>query len=198
MSCEEFIGLATEAVDGGVGPLDSARMAAHMSACSSCARYHRVLNRGLTLVRELPEIEPSPDFIVQLHRRLRAADDEMLQRQRSASSGVLVAFALAGLVAFAAWGPLLLPSGSPGTATAALTSPDNTSVTTIDLATTPLDTEPLELRPDPWDAWFGGAEGGPLHAHGFVASFPGAYEPLIVQPPDEGRGRALLTTLLDE
>ena len=103
MTCSECIAIASDFVDDAIPPAVAVRFRFHIEQCASCARYHQVLTKGLTLARDVPEIEPAPDFVLRLHRQLRAVDDEMLARQRSATSGVAVALGVAGLVAFAAW-----------------------------------------------------------------------------------------------
>src|SRR5690606_18291876 len=62
MTCQEFLARYSEYLDERLEPLESALWRAHMNRCPSCARYDRVLRRGLALVRDLPEVEPSSDF----------------------------------------------------------------------------------------------------------------------------------------
>jgi hypothetical protein len=184
MTCDECIGIASEFVDDALPPEIAQRFRFHLAQCASCARYHHVLTRGLTLVRDVPEIEPAPDFVLRLHRQLRAVDDEMLARQRSVTSGVAVALAVAGLVAFAAWSPILLRDETAPAVTSA--EPAQPSVPTVDGETL-----------DPWDLWYGGSASFRAgdEMPNLDASFPGPYSPLIVQPPDAGaRRRNVLAT----
>ena len=83
----------------------------HVLECEECARHDTAVRRGLLLFRNLPPIEPSPDFAARLELRLRSAVDDGAGvpdwthvdtagtgRRRSASS--TVALAAAGLLMF--------------------------------------------------------------------------------------------------
>lgn len=48
-------------------------MREHLRACAECSRHDTIVRRSLMLVRNLPAIEPSPDFRARLEARLRAA-----------------------------------------------------------------------------------------------------------------------------
>jgi hypothetical protein len=63
-----------------------AEMLAHVSVCDRCARQDTAIRRSLMIVRSLPSIEPSPDFMARLTERLQAmpASDEY-DRARTAS-----------------------------------------------------------------------------------------------------------------
>jgi len=45
-------------------------MRRHVSSCPRCARHDFVIRRGLLLVRNMPRIEPSADFMAKLSERL--------------------------------------------------------------------------------------------------------------------------------
>lgn len=45
-------------------------MRAHLAECECCARYDTVVRRGLLVLRNLPTIEPSPDFFDRLSGKL--------------------------------------------------------------------------------------------------------------------------------
>lgn len=51
---------------------DENEMREHLRNCSECARHDTRIRRSLMLVRNLPCIEPSPDFRARLDARLRA------------------------------------------------------------------------------------------------------------------------------
>jgi hypothetical protein len=194
MTCQQCIALATEFVEELMSPADAVRFQNHIAQCASCARYQRVLAKGLTLVHQVPDVEPSSDFVLQLHRRLRAVDDEMLARQRSVTSGVTVALALAGLVAFAAWSPLLIRDESPSIVTASEPVRQNgdagAAMTISDVWT-----------PEVGDYWLGMwmESGDPLQLPDLQTSIPGPYSPLIVQPPDpSARRRTVLAAFGSE
>jgi hypothetical protein len=42
----------------------------HLRACPRCSRHDTAVRRGLLIVRNLPQIEPSPDFMARLNARL--------------------------------------------------------------------------------------------------------------------------------
>ena len=48
----------------------------HVLECEECARHDTAVRRGLLLFRNLPPIEPSPDFAARLELRLRSATDD--------------------------------------------------------------------------------------------------------------------------
>ncbi len=71
----------------------------HLRACAACARLDAAVRRSLLLARNLPDIQPSPDFLERLEARLRAGAQPMEPRRRI--SGTALA-ALAATVVFAA------------------------------------------------------------------------------------------------
>ena len=185
MGCEEFIALTSDSVDGLLTAEEQRRYDAHGESCASCARYRRVLSRGLKVVAELPEIQPSPDFALRLHKQLRAVDEEMLTRHRSVTSGVGVVFAVSALVALAAWAPLLLQRTSAAPAIVAETPP---AIETIS-------TEPPAGGPQPsFDLWYGANVTARADLPE-ASAMPGPYSPLIVEPPDVGVRRVMTTYL---
>ena len=83
----------------------------HVLECEDCARHDTAVRRGLLLFRNLPPIEPSPDFAARLEMRLRSAVDDSAEvpdwtthagagtaRRRSAPG--TMALAAAGLLMF--------------------------------------------------------------------------------------------------
>lgn len=84
--------------------------AAHMAECPGCARYHRVVDRGVHLFRELPQLQASEDFLPRLQHRIYHLDEEN-RRSGSYSSGVSagLVLAIATLLALAAWAPSFQP-----------------------------------------------------------------------------------------
>src|SRR5262249_25048879 len=50
--------------------VDMDAMRAHLGRCTNCAHQDTSVRRSLLLVRNLPVIEPSPDFMVRLNARL--------------------------------------------------------------------------------------------------------------------------------
>src|SRR5262249_47927668 len=61
-------------VDDLLTAVDMDAMRAHLGWCTNCARQDTSVRRSLLLVRNLPVIEPSPDFMVRLNARLAQVD----------------------------------------------------------------------------------------------------------------------------
>jgi hypothetical protein len=168
MTCQQCLAQTSEYLDCELPVTERERVEVHLARCPSCARYVRVLRRGLELVHALPEVQPSCDFQDRLRHRLFHVQDEMARPSRFSPSGTALTLAVAGLIAFAAWGPL---------------SDDRVSYVETTSAATLEAGEALGLGGS--DAWFLGAptfrsgEGPPSMA----LAFPGPYSPLIVQPP---------------
>lgn len=111
VDCARFLDEYSEFRDGLLGPDEHRRFEAHLAACSSCARYDRVVDGGTAIFRDLPEIEPSDDFAARLQHRLFHVEEEMRAPGRTASgvptSAVL---SIAAALALAAWIPALRPA----------------------------------------------------------------------------------------
>lgn len=100
MQCEEFLEGYSEFLDGRLGPKRQTAFEAHREACCTCGRYDRVVQRGLNVWRNLPDIDPSPDFLPRLRHRLYHVDDEAhLGQTRHLGSAALIAVAAVGLLA---------------------------------------------------------------------------------------------------
>ncbi len=185
MTCADCIALASDYIDEVLAARDAARLLAHTQRCESCARYLRVLERGLKLARAVPVIEPSPEFEWKLNRRLRELDEVLAERQRSVRSGAAVALAVAGLVALAAWSPILAPrlpeAFFPATSSPITTGPDRDRTDEV----------------QGWDWWYGGPQPVALKPPNASNAFPGPYSPLLVEPPlrPDG-GHAVLMSLI--
>lgn len=70
MDCREFRNKHVAYVDDLLAGVDMDAMRAHLSECCSCSRQDTAVRRSLLLVRNLPSIEPSPDFMARLNSRL--------------------------------------------------------------------------------------------------------------------------------
>ncbi len=167
MTCQDCIAQVTDFLDETLSPIEWARHASHIERCASCARYHRVLRRGLGLVRDVAEIEPTPGFRTRLHRRLRGVNEERRRRERAASGAALV-LVVAGLVALAAWVPIWQEAMQAQRATA---------------FSLQADARPgLPPEMDMMDWWYPGLDGSAAVSRP-AATFPGPYSPLVIQPP---------------
>lgn len=185
MKCSEFIALTSEYVDGYLSAPEVIAFEKHLARCAACARYLRVLEQGISLARDMDVIEPSEDFDWRLNRRLREIDEVMAERTRSAASGAALAVAIAGMVAFLAWSPIL----STGVSRSAAQWFGESRA---------------DLVPDDtvggWEWWYGGGvEPAAMRRPSASNAFPGPYSPLRVDPPIRGGGesRTVLTSLFD-
>jgi hypothetical protein len=70
MDCREFRDKHVGFVDDLLPAVEMDAMQQHLVVCSRCSRHNTAIRRSLMLVRSLPSIEPSPDFIARLNARL--------------------------------------------------------------------------------------------------------------------------------
>lgn len=177
--CDDVIARHSDYLDGLLPAHEAAQVQWHLSTCSSCARYDRVVRRGLEMVRELPEVLPSEDFAERLqHRIYHLQDGRAIANQRTA--GAAATFAVASMIALLAWSPLILGGAGPAPGMQATAAPPRP--------------EPAVLPPprllDGEDVWFP-LPAQPLGTSDLIATlaaFPGPYSPLVVQPPVHGGG----------
>ena len=201
MTCQEFLARYSEYLDELLDPMEAARVHHHLSRCASCARYDRVMRQGLELVRELPLVEPSPDFEPRLQHRLFHVRDEQADERASGASAV-VALAIAGMLAAIAWSPLLrqdpltidLPAVQARAPGAELRAPafslpaawpDRRLAKEADKA--------ADAVPWWWELPLSGMGAGWPQADFAPPTFmptPGPYSPLIVDHPDYGAASA--------
>lgn len=105
MDCDQFLEGYSDYRDDWLDPGERERFEAHMEACESCARYDRVVQRGLEILRDLPEVTPSSDFLPRLQHRIYHIEDGIpLRSAHPGGSAALVAVAAVGLLALA-WLP---------------------------------------------------------------------------------------------
>ena len=74
MDCREFREKHVGYVDDTLSAVEMEAMHRHVQSCYRCARQDTAVRRGLLLVRNLPEIEPSPDFMGRLADRIAELD----------------------------------------------------------------------------------------------------------------------------
>lgn len=70
MNCRTFRKFHMDFADGLLNERRSAEMYEHLDSCVRCARHDVATRRGLLVVRNLPRIEPSPDFMARLQTKL--------------------------------------------------------------------------------------------------------------------------------
>lgn len=97
-SCAAFLARHTDYRDGNLSPLLAAQHAAHAARCDSCARYARVLERGVDVLRNVSEVEPSEEFAARLQHRLFHLEDGALRPRRRYAPGLAAAAALGTLL----------------------------------------------------------------------------------------------------
>jgi hypothetical protein len=105
MDCREFRNKHVAFVDDLLPAVEMEALQRHLTVCSRCSRQDTAVRRSLLLVRNLPAIEPSPEFMARLNARLQhvdpaSRDDVVSFSVRLSSVGAVAALA-AGLVAVA-------------------------------------------------------------------------------------------------
>ena len=73
MHCREFRDKHALYVDLMCSAVEEAEMREHARVCANCARHDTLVRRSLLLVRNLPVIEPSPQFRTRLNARLKSS-----------------------------------------------------------------------------------------------------------------------------
>lgn len=108
--CQEFRENYSDFRDGLMSTPRMEALQAHLDACSSCARYDRVVQQGAALLRDLPPVRLSDDFMPRLQHRLYHLDDELaVQRGRASDASVPLMVAIAAAMAAIAWLPTARP-----------------------------------------------------------------------------------------
>ena len=88
-------------IDRSVSDVDLVAMQRHLEECSACAAHDTTVRRALLLFRNMPAIEPSADFSVRLHERLRDVRAESGATGRIAGAGSRVSYRGPGVGVFA-------------------------------------------------------------------------------------------------
>lgn len=94
MDCREFCDKHVGFVDDTLAGIELVRMQTHIAECSSCAKQDAKVRRALLLFRNLPTIEPSPDFSERLEERLQrecSGEDGFAATQRNLRRGAIAA-----------------------------------------------------------------------------------------------------------
>jgi hypothetical protein len=100
MDCRTFRDNHVVFVDLACSAFEENEMREHLRRCPSCARHDMIVRRSLMLVRNLPTIEPSPDFQARLEARLRTVAMEPTIVARTWRPSYRTFAALAAGVAF--------------------------------------------------------------------------------------------------
>jgi hypothetical protein len=116
MDCDTFLDGHSDFRDGLLTLPDRVVFQAHLRECASCARYDRVVDKGVRVLRDRPALEVSDDFMDRLQHRLYHVEDEMAaarRRRGPVSRGAVAALAAAASVAALALLPRLYPGAAP-------------------------------------------------------------------------------------
>lgn len=96
MDCGDFLDGYSDFRDDRVALPERAAFDAHLAACVSCARYHRVVAGGVRVLHEARALEVSDDFMERLQHRLYHVDMERAPGRRAPAlraAGILAAAA---------------------------------------------------------------------------------------------------------
>lgn len=108
VDCSQFLDGYSDFRDETLDPGISQRFELHLLECAGCARYHRVVCRGVEVFREIPPLAPAPDFLPRLQHRLFHLKDELSEFDtRSSPASLFLVAAVASILAISAWLPAL-------------------------------------------------------------------------------------------
>jgi hypothetical protein len=106
MNCREFKSEHVAFVDDLLSAEGMAECHRHIERCRECAALDTRIRRSLLVVRNLPQIEPSADFMLRLNAALKRPHVEPAARTHTAlASAVAAAAALAAGLYFALGAP---------------------------------------------------------------------------------------------
>jgi hypothetical protein len=108
LSCRDCLARYSEYVDDRMDAETAEQWRSHLSTCPDCARYDHVLRRGVKLLNDRPRAELADDFLLQLNHRLTLEDQRA--QMRPVTSMAAASLAVAAMLAFAAWVPVLMLS----------------------------------------------------------------------------------------
>jgi hypothetical protein len=118
MDCRAFQKDHVAFIDDTLPIVDMLRMQDHLAECERCAQHDATERRALLLFRNLPQVEPSPEFRSRLDSRLREARLSMeATPSRMRYRSVMIAASLA-LVA-GIWSAYFVSRMTPGSLTLA-------------------------------------------------------------------------------
>ncbi len=104
MHCTEFLEHYSDYRDGLVEDQDVLRrMSMHLLSCPRCMRYDARVARGVTVLRTLSDIEPSPAFRRELADRLAGPAYDTDEPITPAPAGLMVALMLITAAALFLW-----------------------------------------------------------------------------------------------
>lgn len=78
MVCRRTLEGFSDFRDGLLAEAEESEFRAHLDACPECRRYAEVLDRGVCILRSIPELGLPEDFVRTVRRRVRQARDPSL------------------------------------------------------------------------------------------------------------------------
>jgi hypothetical protein len=97
-ACATFLAQHTAYRDGQLTEQQARAHQAHAESCASCARYARVVERGVAVLRGLEPVAATPEFGARLQHRIFHLEDPALAPRRRWLPVSLMAAALAAVV----------------------------------------------------------------------------------------------------
>ncbi|HMA04213.1 MAG: anti-sigma factor family protein [Gemmatimonas sp.] len=88
MDCLEFRNQYLAFVDQTLPPAEQSAAELHLASCSICARHDLAMRRGLMVLRNLPPVEPSPDFYDRLTTTLHRIEHAEARAARYRGPGL--------------------------------------------------------------------------------------------------------------
>ncbi len=111
MTCDDFLARYSDLQDESVPDRDREVLLSHLESCESCARYDAVVQRGVGILRDIPQLSVRQDFRERvLHSVYTVDEQERLKRFRphaATGGGTMALMAAAVLVVVAVWSPNL-------------------------------------------------------------------------------------------
>ena len=129
LSCSDCLARYSDYLDGLMDADNAERWRSHLSTCPDCGRYDRILRRGLKLLVQQPRVELSEDFQLRLDQRLTREAHKV--HVRPFTSMTASSLAVAAMLAFAAWIPVLMLSQENTSSAIAASQPPSAVATEI-------------------------------------------------------------------
>ncbi len=113
MDCGSFRDNHAAFIDNALDEVELTAMRAHRAECADCAQHDATVRRALLLFRNMPMIEPSPDFGRRLNARLRQTERSLAWSHAGARGPSWTTFAWAASGVLAAGYILVATFGGP-------------------------------------------------------------------------------------
>ncbi len=111
MTCSDFLARYSDYRDGSLSGDDRDAADAHVEACDACRRYHRVVSRGVELLRKMPPPRVRGDLEARIRHSVYSLEEaDRVRRYRPygpTGGGAMALVAAAVLVVAMLWTPSL-------------------------------------------------------------------------------------------